>query len=121
MSKKEKAKAAKAERGGTKHAMAKATAMPSHSTDLDEQRILLISKALSDPTRMAMLRNIAKGAGRCSDMRGCLGVSAATLSHHLKELEGSGVITLEREGRFVSASLEKKLWKKYVAELKSLV
>jgi ArsR family transcriptional regulator, arsenate/arsenite/antimonite-responsive transcriptional repressor len=87
----------------------------------DEQQLVLVSKALSDPTRVSILRRIAAGQARCGDVRECLGVSAATLSHHMKELERAGLITSEREGRFVHAALEKKTWKQYIAELKALL
>lgn len=122
MSKKETAKSEKAE-------AAKSKAPPDGAStprdkpsllDLDERQFLLISKALADPTRFAILRNIARGQSACSGMRDCLGVSAATLSHHMKELENAGLITLTRDGRFVHAELDRKLWKKYIHELKAV-
>ncbi|WP_419804614.1 ArsR/SmtB family transcription factor [Terriglobus sp.] len=88
---------------------------------LGEQKLVLVSKALSDPTRVSILRKIAVGQGRCGDVRECLGVSAATLSHHMKELERAGLITLQRDGRFVNAAIEKKAWKQHIAELKAML
>lgn len=87
----------------------------------DAQHLVLVSKALSDPTRLSILRKIAAGQGRCGDVRECLGVSAATLSHHMKELERAGLITSQREGRFVNATVEKKAWKQHIAELKAML
>lgn len=94
---------------------------PKAKLDTAEQQLVLISKALSDSTRLSILRNIATGQGRCGEVRECLGVSAATLSHHMKELERAGLITTQREGRFVHATVEKKALKQYIAELKSLL
>lgn len=85
------------------------------------QQLVSVSKALSDPTRVAILRKIAGGQGRCGDVRACLGVSAATLSHHMKELERAGLITSQREGRYVNATIEKKVWKQHIAELKAML
>ncbi len=87
---------------------------------LGDRQMMLISKALADPTRMAVLRAIAKGGATCSGMRDCAGVSAATLSHHMKELESAGLIENERKGRFVEPKFQRKMWKKYLDELKSL-
>ena len=87
----------------------------------ETQQLVLVSKALSDPTRVSILRGIAAGRGRCGDLRECLGVSAATLSHHMKELERAGLIVSQREGRFVNASIEKKAWKQHIAELKAML
>ena len=99
-----------------------ASPRPAKSKDApDEQQLVLVSKALSDPTRVSILRRIAEGQGRCGDVRECLGVSAATLSHHVKELERAGLISLQREGRFVNASIEKKAWKQHIAELKAML
>lgn len=94
---------------------------PKSKANAEDQRLVLVGRALSDPTRVAILRRIASGLERCGDVRECLGVSAATLSHHMKELERAGLITSEREGRFVHVALEKKAWKQYIAELKGLL
>ena len=121
MSKKDKAKGGKHDAEKQKDGAKPDPAVPvSAAHGLDERQFLLISKALADPTRTSVLRKIAKGQGACSSMRDCLSVSAATLSHHMKELENAGLITLSREGRFVNAELDRKLWKKYVGELKAI-
>ena len=39
----------------------------------------------------------------------------------MKELEHAGLVTLNREGRFVNATMEKKAWKRYIADLKELI
>ena len=53
-------------------------------------------------------------------MRECLAIKPATLSHHMKQLEGAGLIETVRDGRFVRASIRRKVWKSYLAHLKQL-
>src|SRR5437762_10947154 len=57
-----------------------------------------ILKALADPTRLELLQRIAKANCPlgCSDIRPALAKSAATLSHHIKELETAGLIEVTR-------------------------
>ncbi len=95
--------------------------MGSGKARMDEREVMLISKALADPTRMSVLRSVAGGKGKCSAMLEGLGISPATLSHHMRELETAGLIATARDGRFLSASLQRKVWKSYLGELKSLL
>lgn len=91
-----------------------------HQRAVQERRILQISRAIADPTRFSILRSIASGSGRCGLLRESLSISAATLSHHLKELEKAGIVVLARDGRFIEATLDRKLWKHYLAALKAV-
>ena len=61
-----------------------------------------ILKALADPRRFELLQQIAKASCPlgCAQARAALPISAATLSHHIKELEAAGLIHVEREGKF---------------------
>ena len=83
--------------------------------------MLLISRALSDPRRVQIFRQIAgRKSTACMDLRTCLTIDAATLSHHMKQLEASGLIETTRDGKFVRANIRRKVWKGYLAYLKSL-
>jgi ArsR family transcriptional regulator len=85
----------------------------------DDRDILLISKALSDPRRLEVLRKIATSdKTSCMDMRECLGMNPATLSHHIRQLETAGLIETARDGKLVRATLRRKAWKGYLAQLK---
>ena len=72
------------------------------SAPLTRARRTAILKALADPTRFELLERIAKANCPlgCSDIRLALAKSAATLSHHIKELETAGLIEVTREGKF---------------------
>ena len=88
---------------------------------MDGREALAISRALSDPRRVEVFRRIALAeSSSCADMRECLAIKAATLSHHMKQLENAGLIETVRDGRFVRASVRRKVWKSYLAHLKEL-
>jgi ArsR family transcriptional regulator len=83
---------------------------------------LSIFKALGDPRRMEIVERLGAchDSGACSDMRECLPISAATLSHHLHELETAGLITIEREGKFAKLTLRRDVWQAFLADLQRL-
>jgi DNA-binding transcriptional ArsR family regulator len=86
---------------------------------LSEEQIHLIAKALADPRRLELLRQIGScpKSMQCADIRGCHPVSAATLSHHMKELETAGLIQVMREGKFASYLLRRDVLKAYTEQL----
>jgi ArsR family transcriptional regulator, arsenate/arsenite/antimonite-responsive transcriptional repressor len=74
---------------------------------LSRARRTAILKALADPRRFELVERIA-GAQcplSCGQARTALPISAATLSHHIKELESAGIISIRREGKFHYMSL----------------
>jgi ArsR family transcriptional regulator len=89
-------------------------------TDNDIERI---SSALAEPRRFSILKDLAAhpGAMSCSSIIVKQGVSPATISHHLKELEAAGLIEIAREGKFGLVTLRRAVWSAYVARLAELV
>ena len=81
-----------------------------------------IFKALADPHRFELLQRIAKANCPlgCAEARAALPISAATLSHHIKELETAGLIDVRREGKFHFLTLRPGVLDSLAYSLKAL-
>ena len=81
-----------------------------------------ILKALADPKRFELLEKIAHTQCplTCSMATEALAISAATLSHHVKELQTSGLIDVRREGKFAFLSVKPGVLEALAAHLQSL-
>ena len=61
-----------------------------------------ISKALADETRLRIFEAISAARHMtCGEIVSMWGVTAATVSHHLKILSDAGLIACHRQGQFV--------------------
>lgn len=89
---------------------------------LSGTRRTLILKALADPRRFELLRMIARAQCplSCAKALSGLPISAATLSHHIKELETAGLIDVRREGKFVYLTLRPRVLEALAANLTAL-
>jgi ArsR family transcriptional regulator len=66
----------------------------------EQQRLVLVFKALADPTRLEVLRLVAAQPGPTCvcDIVAHFQRSQPTISHHLKVLLDAGLLTLTRTG-----------------------
>lgn len=88
-------------------------------TTLTDRQLSLISRALADPRRYEILQKIGgyNAACACGDIRDCLPITPATLSHHMKELENAGLIEAQRQGKCVSYILRRDVLQAYLDRL----
>ena len=86
---------------------------------MTDRQFARIAKALSDPRRFSILSEIAAASGPmpCCALSVFTEVTAATISHHLKELEAAGLVTATRRGRFVELVFQRTTLDAYLEHL----
>jgi ArsR family transcriptional regulator len=88
---------------------------------LTQLRMDAIARAISDPRRFAILKKIANCKQvSCSSLRECQPITAATMSHHLKELEQAGLIQIRRQGKFATLEFQREVWDTYLTNLSKI-
>lgn len=89
---------------------------------LTSEQVAAITRALADPSRFAILRQIAATTSElpCCNVLEAQPLSPATVSHHLKELSQADLIQTRREGRGLVLSLRQDVWQAYLRELSAL-
>ena len=69
---------------------------------MDRSAVEKISKALADETRLRIFEAISAARSvTCGEIVSMRGITAATVSHHLKILSEAGLIACRRHGQFV--------------------
>ena len=75
------------------------------SLDLDEKRAAGIFKAFCDENRIKILRLLSSGEKCACILLEDLQITQPTLSHHMKILCDSGVVTGKKEGKWMHYSI----------------
>jgi ArsR family transcriptional regulator len=92
------------------------------SMRLTDKQLERIASALAEPRRFRILKDLAAREVpiQCGTIADKHGVTNATISHHLKELEAAGLIEIVREGKFGNVTFRRDVWAAYLAKLTEL-
>ena len=79
--------------------------MPILSQSTDVTSAVCLFRSLADPARLAIVRHLALGEHRVTDLIDHLGLAQSTVSGHLSCLRDCGLVTARAEGRASMYSL----------------
>ena len=75
---------------------------------------------MGDRRRYEILKRLGecRDATSCGTVGDCMGINAATLSHHMKELEIAGLVDVVRDGKFASYVLRRDVLEAFFQRLR---
>lgn len=73
---------------------------------MDDSKVVEQFKALGDPVRWVIVRELRKRARCACELSNVAGVSPPLLSHHVKVLREAGLVVGTKRGRWVDYTLD---------------
>lgn len=77
---------------------------------MELNQVSLICKALSDPNRLRIVRLLTDGEQCGCELLEQMRISQSTLSHHMKILEGCGLVSVRKKAKWNHYSLNGARW-----------
>lgn len=77
---------------------------------MNPNQVSLICKALSDPNRIRIIQLLTSGEKCGCDLLEQMQITQPTLSHHMKALEGCGLVCAVKKGKWNHYSLNCDQW-----------
>jgi ArsR family transcriptional regulator len=89
---------------------------------MDDKKIERISRALSDASRIAILKELKKKKDclYCAEVNDLLDLTQPSVSHHLKQLVDADLLLPQKEGRNIKYVLNQQVLNEYIACLNDL-
>ena len=89
---------------------------------MNQKQAEKISKALADPNRLLIIKEIKKQKNSfyCCDLENVVDLSQPSICHHMKLLTDTEVVLSEKEGRNVKYSVNNKVIDEYIEFLQTL-
>ena len=77
---------------------------------MDTNQVSLICKALSDPNRLRIIQLLTYGEQCGCELLDQMQITQPTLSHHMKALEGCGLVSSGKKGKWNHYFLNRNQW-----------
>jgi ArsR family transcriptional regulator, arsenate/arsenite/antimonite-responsive transcriptional repressor len=92
---------------------------------LTPEQFQRINRAIADPNRYEMLRQVFACKDKdkdptCGSVISALSISPGTASHHLHELEAADLIHVTKAGRYKKLAPRRDIWRAYLTQLRQL-
>ena len=87
---------------------------------MDLQQVAELCKVLSDPHRIRIMKLLVDGEKCASELLEGFSISQPTLSHHMKAMTDSGLLTERKEGKRTYYGINRRTWDEFMLVLDTI-